>query len=64
VTLENSIATTQRTVWNSKAMQYFREISISFFGVCGYNKLTKFNDGHLVFADVLPDGFIGYLLES
>jgi hypothetical protein len=31
VTLENSIATTQRTLWNRKAMPYFKETSISFF---------------------------------
>jgi hypothetical protein len=35
-------------------MAYFREISISLFGVCGYNKLNKFNEGDLVFADVPP----------
>jgi len=34
-------------------MPYFRETSISFFWVCGYNKLNKFNDGDLVFAVVL-----------
>ena len=35
-------------------MPYFRETSISFFWVCRYNKLNKFNEGDLVFADVLP----------
>ena len=29
-----------------------RETSISFFGVCGYNNLIKFNEGNFVFADV------------
>jgi hypothetical protein len=52
-TLENSIATTQRTLWNSKAMPYFRETWILFFWVCGYNKLNKFNEGDLVFADAV-----------
>ena len=52
VTLENTFATTRRTLWNSQAMQYFRETSISFFWVCGYNKLNKFNEGDLVFPDV------------
>jgi len=33
-------------------MPYFRETSISFFWVCGYNILKKFNEGDLVFADV------------
>jgi len=33
-------------------MAYFRETSIAFFWVCGYNKLNKFNEGNLVFADV------------
>jgi hypothetical protein len=33
-------------------MPYFRESSISFFWVCGYNKLNKFDEGELVFADV------------
>jgi len=47
----NRIATTQRTLWNSKAMPYFSETSISFFWVCGYNKLNKFNEWDLVFAD-------------
>jgi len=54
MTLENSIATTQRTLWNSKAMPYFRETSISFFSVCGYKKLNKVNEGDLVVADVRP----------
>jgi hypothetical protein len=31
VTLENSITTTLRTLWNCKAMPYFRETLISFF---------------------------------
>jgi len=31
-------------------MSYFRETSISFFWVCGYNKLNKFKDGNWVFA--------------
>ena len=53
LTLENSIATTQGTLWNSQAMPYFRETSISFFWVCGYNKLNKFNEGDLVFADAV-----------
>jgi len=52
VTLENSITTTQRTLWYSTAMAHFRETSISFFWVCGYNKLNKFNEWNLVFADV------------
>ena len=51
VTLENCIATTQWTLWNIKAMPYFRETSISFFWVCGYNKLNRFNEGNLDFAD-------------
>jgi hypothetical protein len=55
MTLENNIATTQRTLWNSKAMTYFRETSISFFWVGGYNKLNQFNEGDLVFADGLGD---------
>ena len=55
VTLENSIATTQRTLWNIKAMPYFRETSISFFQVCGYNKLNKFNQGNVVFSDVCSE---------
>jgi len=50
--LENSIAKTQRTLWNSQALPYFREILISFLSVCGYNKLNEFNEGNLVFADV------------
>jgi len=50
--LENSIATTQRTPWISKAMLYLREISTLFFRVCGYNKLNTFKEGNLVFADV------------
>jgi len=37
--------------WNSQAMAYFRETSISLFWVCGYNKLNKCNEGDLVFAD-------------
>jgi len=49
--LEISIATTERTLWNIKAMPYFRETSISFFWVCGCNKLNKFNEGNSVFAD-------------
>jgi hypothetical protein len=31
ITPENSIATTQRTLWNSKAQPYFRNTSISLF---------------------------------
>jgi len=33
-------------------MPYVRETSISFFGVCGYNKLIKFNEENFRFADV------------
>jgi predicted lipoprotein len=36
VTLENTIMTTQTTLWNSKVMPYFMETSISsFFEVVG-----------------------------
>jgi len=49
--LDNSIATTNRTFWNSKAIPYVRETSISIFWVCEYNKLIKINEGILVFAD-------------
>jgi len=59
--LEHSIATTQRTLWKVKAMPYFRETSISFVRVCGYNKLNEFNEGNVVFADVTTDQ-IGVLL--
>jgi len=52
MTLGNSIVTTQRTLWNVKAMPYFSETLISFFWVCGYNKLIEFTEGNLVFADV------------
>jgi len=52
VTLEHSIGTTQRTLWNSKVKLDFRETLISIFGICVYNKLNKFNEGNLVFADV------------
>jgi hypothetical protein len=54
--LENSIAMTQRTLWNSKALPYFRETSISLFRVCGENKLNRYNQGDLVFADARPLG--------
>ena len=50
-TLENSITTTQRTIKNGTAMPHFRETSISFFSVCGYNKLNNLNEGNLVFVD-------------
>jgi hypothetical protein len=36
----NGIVTTERTLRNFGAMPYFREISISFFWVCRYNKLN------------------------
>jgi len=52
LTLDSSIVTTQRTPMNVKAMPNFRETLISFFGVCGYNILNKFNEGKSVFADV------------
>jgi len=60
MTLENSIATTQKTLWNVNAMPYFREISISFFSVCGYNKLNKFSEGNVVFADARSGRDINY----
>jgi len=47
----NSIAMTQRTLWNSQAMPYVRDTSISIFRVCWYNKVNQFNEGNLVFAD-------------
>jgi hypothetical protein len=52
VMLACGIMITQRTLWNSKAIPYFRENLISFFWVCRYNKLNIFNEGDLVFADV------------
>ena len=51
VKLENSIATTQRTLWKFKAMPYFKETSISLFWVCGYNQLNNYNEGNVVVAD-------------
>jgi len=52
VTLDNSMASTHRTLRNVEAMLYFRETSILFFWICGYNTLNKFNEGNWVFADV------------
>jgi len=53
LTLENHIPMTQKILWNSKAMPYFRETAISFFfWVCGYIKLYKLNEGDLVLGDV------------
>jgi len=49
--LDNSIGISQRTLWNSQAMPYVRETLIPYFWVCRYNKLNKFNEGNLVFAD-------------
>jgi len=41
VTLGNSIVITQRTLWNIKAMPYFRETSISVFEFVGtINKIN------------------------
>ena len=51
LTFENNIIITQRTLRNVKARPYFREISISFLWVRGYNKLNQFNEGNLIFAD-------------
>jgi len=51
--LEDSIATTQRTIWNSIAMPYFRQSSISYLWVGGYIKRNKFNEGNIVFPDAL-----------
>jgi len=51
MTVENSIATTQWTLWNSVAMPYFRETWISFFGVCGHTKQNIFNKENSVFAN-------------
>jgi hypothetical protein len=60
VTFENCIAITQTALWNVKAKQYFREILILYFWICGYNQLYKFTKGNLVFANAglslaLPD---------
>jgi hypothetical protein len=55
VTLQISIVTTERILWITKAMPYFRETLISFFLVCGFNKLNKVDEGDLVYADV-PKG--------
>lgn len=52
VTIQNIIMTTQRTLRNVQAMPYIRETTVSFFSVCGYQKLNIFNEGNLVFADV------------
>jgi hypothetical protein len=51
MTLENSITMTQSTLWNSKAMPYFRETSISFVLICAYNKLNQLNEEDLDFSD-------------
>jgi len=53
LTLETSIATTQRRFWKVLVMPYFSETSNSFFWVCGHSIVHKFNKGNLVFADVL-----------
>ena len=44
--------TTQTVLCNGKARLYFRETSISFFWVCGYNKLKELTEGDLVSPDV------------
>ena len=59
MTLENSIATTQRTVRYRKVLLYFREISISLFWVCASNKLNIFKEGKLVFTDAGSAGATG-----
>jgi len=46
------IATTSCMFRIIGATPYVRETSISFFGVCEYNKLIKFKEANLVFADV------------
>jgi len=53
MTIEPSIESAQSTLWNVKAMPYFRETLILFCRVFGYNKLNKCNKGNLVFADEL-----------
>jgi hypothetical protein len=60
VTFENCIAITQTALWNIKAKQYFKEILILYFWICGYNQLYRFTKGNLVFANAdlplaLPD---------
>jgi len=50
--VHETIATTPWTFRIIRATPYVREISISFFGVCGYNNLIKFNKANFVFADV------------
>jgi len=52
MTLEKSIARIHITLWNVKAMPYFRETLISFFPVCGFNSLNKFNEGQVIFDNV------------
>jgi len=37
----------------TRATPYVTGTSISFFGVCGHNKLIKFKDANFVFADGL-----------
>jgi len=51
--VHKKIATTAWLFTIIGAMPYVRETSISFFWVCGYNKLIPFNEANFVFADVL-----------
>ena len=48
---DNTITSTERTLWNINAMPDFRESLILFFCVCRHHQLSIDNAGSLVFAD-------------
>jgi hypothetical protein len=51
ITLDNRIASTERTLWNINAMPDFRESLIPFFCICRHHQLSIHNAGSLVVAD-------------